>query len=72
MTYRELLSDIIRYGDLDQEAYIVEWTRDQHGAVKSHKTHIPVARFSMLSHELIIESNDWKVKSHDKERTRDL
>lgn len=70
MTYRELLSDIILHGDLDQEAYIVEWTRDSHGAVNPHKTHIPIARFSMTTHELIVEGKDWQVKPYNKERAR--
>jgi len=47
MTYRELLADIIKYVDLDAEAYVCEWTRDKHGCVDPHKTHYPIHRFSI-------------------------
>lgn len=60
MTYRELLADIIKYANLDEEAYVVEWTRDEHGAVDPHKTHYPVNRFSMLTNELVIETKEQK------------
>ncbi len=62
MTYRELLSDIILHGRLDDEAYVCEWKRDQHGVVDPHKTHMPVARFSMITSELIVEVQHRRLK----------
>lgn len=59
MTYRDLVRVIIRdVKDLDDEAYICEWTRDVNGVVDPHKTHAPVSHFSMINNEIIIESKD--------------
>ena len=58
MTYRELICDIVKKcDDLDSEVYVVEWTRDEHGVVDPHKTHAPIARFSFLDSELVIEQS---------------
>jgi len=63
MTYRELLIDIIKHGTLDEEAYVVEWTRNKHGIVDAHKTHYPIIRFSFITNELVIETKDL---THDR------